>query len=58
MSEQTKKEIQDLVWWIDRFAKLRNPKEINFIADMIDEPPNTFSPAQTKWIKDIYDRDN
>lgn len=58
MPEQTRKEIVDIISWIDQFAKLRNEKEIGFIADMIDKPPEIFSKAQLKWINDIYEREN
>jgi hypothetical protein len=58
MDEQSRKEIADIIWWIDQFAKLKSPKEINFIANMIDSPPLIFSKNQLKWINDIYERES
>jgi len=56
--KDTRETIMDLVWWIDKFSELRNEKEINFIANMVDNPPPKFSRTQIRWIKDIYDRGN
>ena len=47
-------EPQVLVEHIDTFGKGLSEWEINFIADMIDNPPEEHSPKQIKIIHRIY----
>ena len=44
-----------LVKHIDMFGKGLSEWDVNFIADMIDNPPEYCSPKQVKIIKRIYD---
>ena len=44
-----------LVEHIDSFGKGLTEWEINFIADMMDNPPQEFSDKQIKIINRIYD---
>ena len=44
-----------LVEHIDSFGKRLTDWEVKFIADMIDSPPETYSPKQVKTINRIYD---
>ncbi len=48
--------IDVIVIAIDSFAKNLSESSVDFIADMIDAPPETYSPKQIKWIKDLYGR--
>ena len=45
-----------LVEHIDCFGKRLNAWEIKFIADLIDNPPEEYSPKQVKIINRIYDQ--
>ena len=47
-------EPQVLVEHIDSFGKRLSEWEIKFIADMIDNPPEEYSPKQIKVIHRIY----
>ena len=40
----------------DMFGKRLSGWEINFIADLIDNPPREYTPAMMKIINRIYDR--
>ena len=44
-----------LVEHIDSFAKNLSDWEIKFIADLIDNPPDEYSPKRIKVINRIYD---
>ena len=44
-----------LVEHIDSFGKGLSEWEINFIADMIDNPPKVYSPKRIEIINRIYD---
>ena len=44
-----------LVDHIDSFGKGLSDWEVNFIADMIDHPPEVYSEKQVKIINRIYD---
>ena len=44
-----------LVEHIDSFGKGLSKWEINFIADLIDNPPKKYSKKQVKIINRIYD---
>ena len=44
-----------LVEHIDSFGKGLNEWEVKFIADLIDNPPETYSEKQVKIINRIYD---
>jgi len=44
-----------LVEHIDSFGKGLNEWEVNFIADLIDRPPERYSQKQVKIINRIYD---
>lgn len=44
-----------LVEHIDSFGKGLNEWEIKFIANLIDNPPNTYSEKQEEIINRIYD---
>ncbi len=46
---------QELVEHIDSFGKRLSQWEKNFIADMIDNPPENFSEKQIEVIHRIYD---
>ena len=49
-------DMEVLVKHIDMFGKGLTTWEIGFIADMIDDPPEEYSPAQIVQIKRIYDQ--
>lgn len=56
MSETEKQfDPQILVEHIDSFGKYLTSWEINFIADLIDNPPENYSDKQIKIINRIYD---
>lgn len=44
-----------LVEHIDSFGKGLSEWEINFIANLIDSPPNNYTPKQIEIINRIYD---
>jgi len=44
-----------LVEHIDSFGKRLTEWEVKFIADLIDNPPDVYSPKQIKIINRIYD---
>jgi len=44
-----------LVEHIDNFGKNLSAWEIKFISDLIDNPPETYSPKQIEIINRIYD---
>ncbi len=44
-----------LVEHIDLFGKRLNEWEINFIANLLDNPPKTYTPKQIEIINRIYD---
>ena len=45
-----------LVEHIDSFGKGLSEWEINFIADMMDNPPESYSKKQIEIINRIYDK--
>ena len=45
-----------LVEHIDSFGKKLSEWEINFIADMMDNPPESYSKKQIEIINRIYDQ--
>jgi len=45
-----------LVEHIDSFGKGLNEWEVNFIADMLDNPPKAYSEKQVEIINRIYDQ--
>ena len=45
-----------LVEHIDLFGRCLSEWEINFIANMLDNPPKTYSEKQIKIINRIYDQ--
>lgn len=45
-----------LVKHIDSFGKNLSEWEVNFIADMLDNPPKEYSEKQIKIINRIYDQ--
>ncbi len=45
-----------LVEHIDEFGKNLSDWEVNFIADMLDNPPGTYSSKQKEIINRIYDQ--
>ena len=51
----TEFEPQVLVEHIDTFGKRLTEWEVNFIADLMDNPPKVYSPKQIEIIKRIYD---
>lgn len=53
MSEPFQPEV--LVNHIDSFGKNLSEWEVNFIADMIDSPPDNYSEKQIAIINRIYD---
>ena len=46
---------QILVEHIDSFGKNLSEWEVNFIADLMDNPPKFYSPKQIEIINRIYD---
>lgn len=48
-------EPQVLIEHIDSFGKGLSSWEVDFIAGLIDNPPETYSPKQIAVIKRIYD---
>jgi hypothetical protein len=46
---------KELVEHIDMFGKKLSQWEIKFIADLIDNPPEEYSPKQIAVIERIYD---
>jgi len=55
MSEEHKFDPQVLVEHIDSFGKKLSEWEVNFIANMMDRPPETITPKQIEIIERIYD---
>ena len=55
MTEQTHKEIAELVDCIDTFGKHLDEWEIGFIANLIDDPPEYYSKKRRKIINRIYE---
>ena len=47
---------KDLVEHIDTFGKNLIEWEIGFIADLIDDPPDEYSPKHIKVINRIYEQ--
>ena len=52
---KTKHKPQILVEHIDSFGKKLSKWEINFIANLIDNPPEEYTPSMIKVINRIYD---
>lgn len=55
MTEEYKFEPKVLVEHIDSFGKHLSEWEINFIANLMDNPPEYYSPKQIEIIERIYD---
>lgn len=56
MSDGRELVIADVLDAIDSFAKNLSESSVDFIASMIDDPPESYSPKQIKWIKNLYER--
>jgi hypothetical protein len=52
----TKFDPKILVKHIDSFGNGLSEWEVNFIADMLDHPPKTYSPKVVEIINRIYDQ--
>ena len=48
-------EVGKIVEHIDSFGKGLTAWEIKFIADLLDNPPEVFSPKQIAFINRLYD---
>ncbi len=56
MCDANKHNLTVLVHHIDSFGKNLSKWDIDFIADMIDDPPEEYSKNQKKQILRIYDQ--
>lgn len=52
--KQSHEEIEELVDCIDSFGKGLNKWEVNFIAGLVDNPPEEYSPNRREVINRIY----
>ena len=61
MSDQTMKlhdgrgiKIDWVVEYIDDRGKRLSERSVDFIASLVDNPPEEYSPKQVNWLRDLY----
>lgn len=52
----TKEEIEEMIFDIDNLGEDLTDWEIDFIADLIDNPPKEYSDGHIRKIKQIYNQ--